>query len=68
MKAPDKVYVSIGPRQSLIARAGQTLKSDIEYISKGALLDWLKECKENPVITDLQKGNIQEMIEKIESL
>ena len=32
------------------------------------LLALLKECKENPVITDLQRGNIQELIEKIESL
>ena len=32
------------------------------------LLAWLNECKENPVITDLQRGNIQEIIEKIESL
>ena len=45
MKAPDKVYVNIGPQQSLIARAGQTLKSDIEYIRKDALLEWIDEYK-----------------------
>ena len=39
-----------------------------EYIRKDALLDLLKEYKDNPVITDLQKGNIQEIIEKIETL
>lgn len=45
MEAPKKIYVSIGTRQSLIARAGQTLKSDIEYIRKDALLEWAKEKK-----------------------
>lgn len=43
MKASDKIYVSIGPRQSLIARAGKTLNSDIEYIRKDALLEKINE-------------------------
>lgn len=45
MEAPKKIYVSIGPRQSLIAKAGQTLNSDIEYIRKDALLEWIDEYK-----------------------
>lgn len=40
----------------------------VEYIRKDALLEWLNECKDNPVITELQQGNIQELIDKIESL
>lgn len=43
-------------------------KKDIEYIRKDALLELLNEYKDNPVITELQKGNIQELIDKIESL
>ena len=74
MKAPDKVYVSIGPRQSLIARAGQTLKSDIEYLRKDALLEWarrLKEKWEEPPMSRHSPGCVymlEQVIKKIENL
>ncbi len=35
---------------------------------RGKLIEWLEECMNNPVITDLQKDNIQELIDKINSL
>ena len=73
MEAPKKIYVNIGPRQSLITRAGQTLKSDIEYIRKDALLEWAK--KKNKRI-DTEDGDYSlgyvsamiDLIDKIESL
>lgn len=78
MKAPKKIYVSIGPRQSLITRAGQTLKSDIEYIRKDALLEWLEELKAQSlelreagygdVFYGAQIAILEETIDKIESL
>lgn len=74
MKAPNKVYVNIGPQQSLIARAGQTLKSDIEYIRKDALLEWasrLKEKWEEPPMSRHSPGCVfmlEQVIKKIESL
>ncbi len=77
MEAPRKIYVSIGPRQSLIARAGQTLKSDIEYLRKDALLEWAKEKQEQMKIEAGGCSNMlaagkylaySELIEKIESL
>jgi hypothetical protein len=77
MEAPKKIYVSIGTRQSLIARAGQTLKSDIEYIRKDALLEWAKEKQEQMKIEAGGCSNMlaagkylaySELIEKIESL
>ena len=42
--------------------------ANIEYIRKDALIEWLEECKINRFITDLQKGNNQELIDKINSL
>ena len=75
---PDKIYISVGtlssnqpseeyPFPGWQEKPYSQVRS-AEYIRKDALLEWLMECKENPVITDLQRENIQEMIEKIESL
>ena len=41
---------------------------EYEYIRKDVLLKSLKEYKENPVISDLQKGNIQELMDEIKKL
>lgn len=73
MNAPDKIYTCYNIEEGEKRQLWSTvLLSDVEqvgeYIRKDALLEWLKECKENPVITDLQKGNIQEIIARIESL
>lgn len=70
MEAPKKIYVSIGTRQSLIARAGQTLKSDIEYIRKDALLEWAKE-KNKRIDTedgDYSLGYVSAMIDLIDKI
>jgi len=45
MEAPDEIYVGIGPRQSLIARVRQTLKSDIKYVRKKRIDEILTEAK-----------------------
>ena len=66
--APDKIYINVTPLGVDYSIVPIPDFGGVEYIRKDALLEWLKECKENPVITDLQKGNIQEIIEKIESL
>lgn len=68
MKAPDKIYVNIGPRQSLIARAGRALNSDVEYIRKDALLEWAKEKAEDYKGTANIRRSFEMMIRKIESL
>lgn len=73
MEAPDKLYIgrrNYGPLIGGWKSQPFTSKEieSIEYIRKEALLEWLKECKNNPAITDLQKGNIQELIDKINSL
>lgn len=71
---PDKIYIADNVFPSHIDWDGSPINtkriesSDIEYIRKDALLEWLNEYKDNPVITELQKSNIQELIEKIESL
>lgn len=72
-KAPDKIYLrefgdSLSQVWSGIKPTEETIIASHEYIRKNALLDWLEECKNNPAITDLQKGNIQELIDKINSL
>ena len=46
MEAPNKVFVNLGPRQSLVVSAGRCLNSDKEYINKDLLLDFLKEKME----------------------
>lgn len=68
MKAPDKIYVSIGPRQSLIARAGKTLNSDTEYIRKEALLEWAREKAKDYKGTANIRRSFEMMIRKIESV
>ena len=69
MKALDKVYVSIGPRQSLIAKAGKTLNSDIEYIRKDALLEWAKEKDLSSVLHHPDRHYILiELIDKLNSM
>ena len=63
---PNKIFID----EDLIAYYSLTDRhdGDLEYIRKDALLNLLNEYKNNPVITELQKDNIQELIEKIESL
>lgn len=69
MKAPDKIYVGIQDMGSgYVYNLSLDNNGEQEYIRKDALMEWLEECKNNPVITDLQKGNIQELIDKINSL
>ena len=72
MKAPNKIYllkVELEERWPGITEASELEPKKEEcYIRKDALLEWLIECKDNPVITELQQGNIQELIDKIESL
>ena len=73
MEAPDKIYLrefgdSLSQVWSGIKPPEGTNIASHEYIRKDALIEWLDECKNNPVITDLQKGNIQELIDKINSL
>ncbi len=73
MEIPDKIYVNFpfgekhpwhGP---MVTKQGLN-RHDTTYIRKDALLERLNEYKDNPVITELQRVNIQELIEKIESL
>ena len=72
MDLPNKIFVTelynvAGLYKELYASYCPT-ENCKEYIRKDALLEWLNDCKNNPVITDIQKGNIQELIEKINSL
>lgn len=64
---PDKIYTNNRGGYAKIPIFSQA-DANIEYIRKDALIEWLEECKNNPVIIDLQKGNIQELIDKINSL
>ena len=69
MKAPDKIYVSnwiYNIWQYTIPDPDD--ETEVEYIRKDALIEWLSKCKNNPTITDLQKDNIQELIDKIDSI
>ena len=66
--APDKVYLSSCMRPDFIKAVTNGHAGDIEYIRKDALLEWLMNCSNNPVISDLQKVNIQELIEKLKSM
>lgn len=59
---------AIDPRREALRNAGVFIVDGIEFIRKDALLEWLEECKNNPVITDLQKGNIQELIDHINEM
>jgi len=71
MNIPDKIYLlrnKIGVILGSWFSDSCNQLENIEYIRKDALLEWLNEYKDNPVITELQQGNIQELIEKIESL
>jgi len=69
---PDKIYIPKEYTDNDITPIGVTTKlvfpNDVCYIRKDALIEWLEECKNNPIITDLQKDNIQELIDKINSL
>lgn len=67
MKAPDVIYVEFSDEVNL-AFEQQPFEETPAYIRKDALMKWLEECMNNPVITDLQKDNIQELIDKINSL
>lgn len=69
MEAPDKIYLDIIEDDDIhmIAPSYEN-NGGVEYIRKDALLEWLKECKNNPIITDLQKGNIQEVINHINEM
>ena len=79
MKAPDKIYlhgysfsdepVKSWEREPKVKRGVTGFKPQYaEYVRKDALLEWLEGCKKNPVITDLQKGNIQELIDKLNEM
>ena len=69
MKAPDKIYLGIQDMGSgYVYALSLDNNGEQEYIRKDALLEWLEECKNNPVITDLQKGNIQELIDHINEM
>lgn len=76
MKAPETIYIAVYPNDDgLDTHLGDWYsepeyhaEDNLEYIRKDTLIEWLEECKNNPVITDLQKGNIQELIDKINSL
>ena len=83
MNAPDKIYLDIRynndeyPKEVFATRA---LESDVEYIRKDALLEWLKQSKQE-MEQDLKGtgglkmamiataiSSFQEVIEKLESL
>lgn len=66
MKAPEKIYIEIDNKAHVYF--GLQPENAEEYIRKDALLEWLEGCKNNPVITDLQKGNIQELIDKLNEM
>lgn len=77
MKAPDKIYLPVIASPLLhrdvienhwMEVQSPFAKENIAYIRKDALTEWLEGCKNNSVITDLQKANIQELIDKINSL
>lgn len=70
MKAPDKLYVHTGAHLGMLTLTIIPVDApgEQEHIRKDALLEWLEECKNNPVITDLQKGNIQELVDKLNSM
>lgn len=67
-KVPDKIYCWNGVMGSIYASSQKPSVKTEEYIRKDALLEYLNKCKDNPVITELQRGNIQELIDKIKSL
>ena len=64
---PDKIYTDNRGVYAELPIFSQT-NANVEYIRKDALIEWLEECKNNPVITDLQKGNIQELMDKLNSM
>ena len=69
MKAPDKIYISF--LKGLPCRFDlepNSTYNQIEYIRKDAIAEYLNKCKANPVFIDLQIGNIEELIDKINSL
>jgi len=68
MKILDKIYINIHPLGIDCSIVPIPDFGGVEYIRKDAMLELLNEYKNNPVITELQKSNIQELIEKIESL
>lgn len=67
MKAPNKIYTDNRGVYAELPIFSQA-DANIEYIRKDALIEWLSKCKNNPTITDLQKDNIQELIDKIDSI
>lgn len=68
MEAPKKIYVSIGPRQSLIAKAGQTLNSDIEYIRKDAMLEWAEKQYLDENASLIRRVCYKQLIDKLNSM
>lgn len=74
MNVPDKIYIhpSYEASGGWIATEMREYQPDDtweqEYVRKDTLLEFLEGCKNNPVITDLQRGNIEELIKHIESL
>ena len=70
---PDKIYIADNVFPSHIDWDGSPINtkriesSDIEYIRKDALLEWIKE-KEQNAITNLVKLTYRTVIDKIETL
>lgn len=68
-KVPDKIFCDNKDGNEWgIWFNEPAFSTDVAYIRKDALVDWLQGCKNNPVITDLQKGNIQELIDHINEM
>lgn len=79
MKAPDKIYVHVRTEPKSSTTFSETLdknSSNVAYIRKDALLEWVKECYEvtendNLLSNIFKQGALYELhriIAKIESL
>ena len=71
MEAPDKIYIGLINSEFggvVYDTVSATFPNAKEYIRKEALLEWLKGCKNNPFITYLHKGYIQELIDKLNGM
>lgn len=75
MKAPDKIYVHVRtePRPSItFSEAQEENSSNVEYISKDALLGWAKtklsHLQEDFDVYTGQRLILRELIEKINAI
>ena len=64
MKAPNKIYLSKLVMAGIESLDKPVSDSDVEYIRKEALLEWLEQVKADPMIP----MNIDKVIDKINSL